>query len=100
MAVKAIELDENSTRALLLATIIQLELGDIEPALNCLLRCVEISPDRGGEKYMCLGQFTVELASELDDKEGALNIMEWLQKEVNESVNLRYLNGWTYYLQG
>ncbi|KAJ1855972.1 hypothetical protein GGH12_003043 [Coemansia sp. RSA 1822] len=226
-AVKAIELDENNTRALLLASIIQLESGDIEPALNCLLRCVEISPDRGFEKYMYLGQFTVELQSvkyyqlginaiqldlndvakdsehalvlrrkmaeayvamteiyltdccfesdaeskceeflrlgseadpqcpevyqtmasvrlsqnqpenarecitksmslwankdqndptqipsyenrlalvrlllELDDKDGALNIMERLQKEDDESVDLWYLYGWTYYLQG
>ncbi|KAJ2497390.1 hypothetical protein GGH96_005154 [Coemansia sp. RSA 1972] len=226
-AVKAIELDETNTRALLLASIIQLESGDIEPALNCLLRCVEISPDRGFEKYMYLGQFTVELASvnyyqrginalqldlndlpsdseharvlkrkmaeayvamteiyltdccfesdaeakceeflklgveadpecpevyqtmasvrlsqnqpenarecvaksmalwahkdqndptqipsyenrlalvrlllELDDKDSALNVMERLQKEDDESVDLWYLYGWTYYLQG
>ncbi|KAJ2162136.1 hypothetical protein GGF46_000878 [Coemansia sp. RSA 552] len=62
-AVKAIELDERNTRALLLAAIIQLETGDIEPAVNCLLRCAEISPERGFEKYMYLGQFTVELES-------------------------------------
>ncbi|KAJ2368929.1 hypothetical protein H4S02_001917 [Coemansia sp. RSA 2611] len=61
--VKAIEADENNTQALLLAAIIQLETGDMEPAINCLLRCVEISPDRGFEKYMYLGQFAVELES-------------------------------------
>ncbi|KAI8324148.1 TPR-like protein [Martensiomyces pterosporus] len=60
-AAKAIELDERNTQALLLAAIIQLEAGDMEPAINCLTRCAEISPDRGFEKYMYLGQFSVEL---------------------------------------
>ncbi|KAJ2788873.1 hypothetical protein GGI18_002717, partial [Coemansia linderi] len=60
-AAKAIEMDENNTQALLLAAIIQLESGEVEPAINCLLKCVEISPDRGFEKYMYLGQFAVEL---------------------------------------
>ncbi|KAJ2475094.1 hypothetical protein IWW56_005574, partial [Coemansia sp. RSA 2131] len=32
--------------------------------------------------------------------EGSLNIMERLQKEDDESVDLWYLYGWTYYLQG
>ncbi|KAJ2718484.1 hypothetical protein GGI07_005738 [Coemansia sp. Benny D115] len=58
---KAIEMDERNTQALLLAAIIQLESGEMEPALNCLLRSVEISPDRGFEKYMYLGQFSIEL---------------------------------------
>ncbi|KAJ2344907.1 hypothetical protein GGF43_005345, partial [Coemansia sp. RSA 2618] len=62
-AVQAVALDESNTQALLLAAIIQLESGDIEPAMNCLLRCVELSPDRGFEKYMYLGQFTVERES-------------------------------------
>ncbi|KAJ1733561.1 hypothetical protein LPJ61_001504 [Coemansia biformis] len=62
-AIRAVELDERNAQALLLAAIIQLESGDVEPAINCLLRCVEISPDRGFEKYMYLGQFTVELES-------------------------------------
>ncbi|KAJ2786218.1 hypothetical protein H4R18_000065 [Coemansia javaensis] len=62
-AVQAVALDERNTQALLLAAIIQLESGDVEPAINCLLRCVEISPERGFEKYMYLGQFTVELES-------------------------------------
>ncbi|KAJ2084224.1 hypothetical protein H4R24_000166 [Coemansia sp. RSA 988] len=61
--VQAINLDERNLKALLLAAVIQLESGDVEPAINCLLRCVEISPDRGFEKYMYLGQFTVELES-------------------------------------
>ncbi|KAJ1904434.1 hypothetical protein GGI03_006427 [Coemansia sp. RSA 2337] len=60
-AAKAIEMDENNTQALLLAAIIQLESGEVEPAINCLLKCAEISPERGFEKYMYLGQFAVEL---------------------------------------
>ncbi|KAJ2879131.1 hypothetical protein IWW38_006178 [Coemansia aciculifera] len=60
---KAIELDENNTQALLLAAIIQLESGEAEPAINCLLKCAQLSPDRGFEKYMYLGQFAVELES-------------------------------------
>ncbi|KAJ2006286.1 hypothetical protein H4R26_001472 [Coemansia thaxteri] len=60
-AAKAIELEENNTQALLLAAIIQLESGEVEPAINCLVRCTEISPDRGFEKYMYLGQFALEL---------------------------------------
>ncbi|KAJ2747651.1 hypothetical protein GGI20_000300 [Coemansia sp. BCRC 34301] len=60
---KAIEMDENNTQALLLAAIIQLESGEAEPAVNCLLKCAQISPDRGFEKYMYLGQFAVELES-------------------------------------
>ncbi|KAJ1994413.1 hypothetical protein GGI25_004428 [Coemansia spiralis] len=62
-AVKAIDQDERNTQALLLAAIIQLESDSIEPAINCLLRCVEIEPDRGFEKYMYLGQLMVELES-------------------------------------
>ncbi|KAJ1962617.1 hypothetical protein GGI12_002544 [Dipsacomyces acuminosporus] len=60
-AAKALEMDERNTQALLLAAIIQLEVGDVDPAINCLTRCAEISPDRGFEKYMYLGQFAVEL---------------------------------------
>ncbi|KAJ2509019.1 hypothetical protein GGH95_000109 [Coemansia sp. RSA 1836] len=60
---KAIEMDGNNTQALLLAAIIQLESGEAEPAINCLLKCAELSPDRGFEKYMYLGQFAVELES-------------------------------------
>lgn len=58
---KAIEMDKTNTQALLLAAIIQLESGAIEPAINCLLQCVEILPERGFEKYMYLGQLSVEL---------------------------------------
>ncbi|KAJ2448482.1 hypothetical protein EV183_005418 [Coemansia sp. RSA 2336] len=60
---QAVNQDSNNTQALLLAAILQLEMGNIEPAINCLLRCTELSPDRGFEKYMYLGQFTVELES-------------------------------------
>ncbi|KAJ2804145.1 hypothetical protein H4R20_002622 [Coemansia guatemalensis] len=63
VVVQAINLDERNHKALLLAAVIQLESGDVEPAINCLLRCAEISPERGFEKYMYLGQFTVELES-------------------------------------
>ncbi|KAJ2857554.1 hypothetical protein J3B02_000923 [Coemansia erecta] len=59
--VKALEKDERNTQALLLAAIIQLESGEIELATSCLLRCVNISPERGFEKYMYLGQLSVEL---------------------------------------
>ncbi|PIA16560.1 TPR-like protein, partial [Coemansia reversa NRRL 1564] len=63
VVIQAIGLDERNDKALLLAAVIQLESGDVEPAINCLLRCVEISPERGFEKYMYLGQFTIELES-------------------------------------
>ncbi|KAJ1724825.1 hypothetical protein LPJ53_000961 [Coemansia erecta] len=59
--VKALEKEESNTQALLLAAIIQLESGEIDLAVNCLNRCVDISPDRGFEKYMYLGQLSVEL---------------------------------------
>ncbi|KAJ2226771.1 hypothetical protein H4R99_006236 [Coemansia sp. RSA 1722] len=59
--VKALEKDENNTHALLLAAIIQLESGEIELATSCLVRCANISPERGFEKYMYLGQLSVEL---------------------------------------
>ncbi|KAJ2715791.1 hypothetical protein H4R19_001005 [Coemansia spiralis] len=62
-AIRAVGLDERNTQALLLAAIVQLETGDVEAAINCLLRCAELAPDRGFEKYMYLGQFTVELES-------------------------------------
>ncbi|KAJ1665938.1 hypothetical protein IW140_002865 [Coemansia sp. RSA 1813] len=58
---KAINLDGQSTQALLLAAIIQLDIGNIEPAISCLLKSVEIEPDRGFEKYMYLGQLMIEL---------------------------------------
>ncbi|KAJ2550140.1 hypothetical protein EV175_004177, partial [Coemansia sp. RSA 1933] len=59
--VNAINLDDRSTQALLLAAIIQLDTGNIEPAINCLLKSVELEPDRGFEKYMYLGQLMIEL---------------------------------------
>ncbi|KAJ2794242.1 hypothetical protein H4R21_005575 [Coemansia helicoidea] len=62
-AIRAVALDERNTQALLLAAIVQLETGDIEAAINCLLRCAELAPDRGYEKYMYLAQFTVDLES-------------------------------------
>ncbi|KAJ1796814.1 hypothetical protein LPJ75_007172, partial [Coemansia sp. RSA 2598] len=61
LVVKALEKDGNNTQTLLLAAIIQLESGEIELATSCLLRCVGISPERGFEKYMYLGQLSVEL---------------------------------------
>ncbi|ORX67780.1 TPR-like protein [Linderina pennispora] len=60
-AAKAIEMDANNTQALFLAALIQLEMGSVDPAINCLQKCVQLSPERGFEKYMYLGQFSVEL---------------------------------------
>ncbi|KAJ2395564.1 hypothetical protein GGI23_004253 [Coemansia sp. RSA 2559] len=59
--VKAINMDDRNTQALLLAAIIQLDTGNIEPAISCLLKSVELEPDRGFEKYMYLGQLMIEL---------------------------------------
>ncbi|KAJ1680084.1 hypothetical protein EV182_000706 [Spiromyces aspiralis] len=56
--VRAHEMDDQNTRALLQAATVQLEIGDIEPAYN---KCVELEPDTGYIKYLYLGQLSGEL---------------------------------------
>ncbi|XP_076075406.1 uncharacterized protein LOC143046239 [Mytilus galloprovincialis] len=53
---RALEIEADNIRALETTGTLLLELGNPESAKQCLGRVVEISPDKGHEKYMYLGQ--------------------------------------------
>ncbi|XP_071138790.1 uncharacterized protein [Mytilus edulis] len=53
---RALEIEADNIRALETTGTLLLELGNPESAKQCFGRVVEISPDKGHEKYMYLGQ--------------------------------------------
>ncbi|KAJ1919083.1 hypothetical protein H4219_002238 [Mycoemilia scoparia] len=65
------QMEADNTKVLLQAATIQLEMGDIEPAYNCLMKCVDIEPDKGYVKYLYLGQLS-----------GGLEAINYFQKGI------------------
>ncbi|XP_066302015.1 uncharacterized protein [Branchiostoma lanceolatum] len=53
---RALELEPDNLRALEVSGSLLLELGDGDKAKQCFGRAVELSPEDGFTKYMCLGQ--------------------------------------------
>ncbi|PVU93445.1 hypothetical protein BB561_003274 [Smittium simulii] len=57
---KALQAGPENPKALFKAAVVNFELGNPEPAILYLKRCVAIEPESGYEKYMYLGQMSTE----------------------------------------
>lgn len=53
---RALEIDGDNVRALETSASLLLELGNMDAAKQCFGRAIEVQPDVGHEKYMCMGQ--------------------------------------------
>lgn len=84
-AKQALDIDGKSVDALESMASIQMEMGNNESAKNVYNKLVDLKPDEGFNKYMCLAQLSCELEAVNFYKKGIELMITEYEKQENDS---------------